>query len=74
MTTKELMQNEIAKLGDKDIDELYALIKAFVQAKQKTAEPSLMSSLKNIKIAAPQDFASNLDAYVSGEKCIEDSR
>ena len=30
--------------------------------------PSLLSSLKNIKIKGPEDFAENLDAYLNGEK------
>jgi hypothetical protein len=29
---------------------------------------SLLSSLKQIKIAAPADFSENLDAYLNGEK------
>lgn len=74
MTTKELMQDEIAKLDDKDAEELYELVKTFVQAKQNPAQVSLMSSLKSITINAPRDFASNLDLYLSGEKSIEDSR
>lgn len=68
------MQDEISRLDDKDADELYRLVKAFVQTKQKTGKSSLMSSLKNIVIDAPQDFASNLELYLSGEKHIEDSR
>jgi len=30
-----------------------------------------MSKLKNIKIDGPEDFAENIDLYLSGEKRIE---
>jgi len=30
-----------------------------------------MSKLKQIKIDAPEDFAANLDLYVSGKKGVE---
>ncbi len=33
-----------------------------------TPKASLLSSLKQIKIAAPADFSENLDAYLNGEK------
>lgn len=30
-----------------------------------------MSKLKSIKINAPEDFANNIDLYISGEKRVE---
>jgi hypothetical protein len=30
-----------------------------------------MSKLKSVKIDAPEDFAANLDLYMSGEKRVE---
>ena len=71
MTTKELIQAEIATLSDEHLDELYALIKHFVDARRHAQKQSLMAKLKNITIDAPQDFAANLDLYVSGEKRAE---
>jgi hypothetical protein len=38
------------------------------ESKKEAAAPSLMTKLKQIKIDAPTDFATNLDLYVSGEK------
>ena len=71
MTTKELIQAEIATLSDEHLDELYALIKNFVYARRRTKKQSFMAKLKSITIDAPQDFAANLDLYVSGEKRAE---
>jgi len=34
-------------------------------------KPSLLAKLKQIKIEAPEDFAANLDDYLSGGKQIE---
>jgi hypothetical protein len=70
MTTKELIATEIGTLNERDLNELYALIKKFADSKKRAASPSLMSKLKRVKINAPPDFARNLDLYVSGEKSV----
>jgi hypothetical protein len=70
MTTKELIYAEIEQVDDDLLDELYAIIKQFTQSKQ-AAKPSLMEKLKRIQIDAPEDFAANLDLYLSGEKRAE---
>lgn len=72
MTTKELIQTEIDKINGEDLDELYGLIKDFVAAKAAPPKPGILAKLKQIKIEAPPDFASNLDLYMSGEKRVED--
>ena len=41
------------------------------QSKQSNSKQSFMSKLKSIKINAPEDFATNIDQYVSGEKRVE---
>ncbi|KAB8317151.1 hypothetical protein SD81_017575 [Tolypothrix campylonemoides VB511288] len=71
MSTKEKIQAEIDNLDEKYLDELYLLIKNFTQSKQSLQKPSFMSKLKQIKIDAPEDFAANLDLYVSGKKGVE---
>jgi hypothetical protein len=70
MTTKELIATEIGTLNEKDLSELYTLIKKFTDSKKRAVSPSLMSKLKRVKINAPPDFARNLDLYVSGEKGV----
>jgi acyl-CoA-binding protein len=61
MKTKELIQAEIDSVSEEHLDELYRLIKQFAQSKQHAQKPSFMARLKNIKIDAPEDFATNLD-------------
>lgn len=46
-------------------------VKKDVQSKQPNNKQSFMSKLKSIKINAPEDFATNINQYVSGEKRIE---
>lgn len=71
MTTKELIQAEIGTLNDSDLEELYSMIKRFVEVKRRAGSPaSLMSKLKRVKIDAPADFATNLELYMSGEKSV----
>ena len=77
MTTKEQIKAEIDNLKEDslekgDLDELYKTIKDFVQARASAPKKeSLMSRLRKIKIDAPEDFSTNLDQYMSGEKTIE---
>ncbi len=68
MTTKEMIYSEISQIDDSCLDDLYQLIRQFVQKKQLRNKPSLMAKLRQIQIDAPEDFAANLDLYVSGEK------
>ncbi|MFL6216565.1 MAG: hypothetical protein ACJ74J_21960 [Blastocatellia bacterium] len=60
MTTKELIQSEIDRISDEDLDELYSLVKDFTQSKQQGRKQSLMSKLRAIQINAPEDFSTNL--------------
>ena len=71
MTTKELIQAEIDQVSEGDLDELYKLVKDFTQSKQQSPKQSLMSKLRSIKIDAPEDFSTNFDLYLSGEKRAE---
>lgn len=67
MTIKEQIKAEIDNLRESDLDELYKIIKDFVQAKAAPQESSLMSRLRNVQIDAPEDFSINLAQYASGE-------
>ena len=71
MTTKELIKTEIDNLDDRYLDELYSVVKEFVEAKSHAQGTSFMSRLKRVKLNAPEDFSANLDLYVSGEKQVE---
>ena len=68
MTTKELIQAEIDRINEEDLDELYSLVKDFTQSKQPSRKQSLMAKLRTIRIDAPEDFSTNYDLYASGEK------
>jgi hypothetical protein len=71
MITKELIHSEINNVNEEDLDDLYEVIKHFSQTKRNVKKPGLMSKLRHIHIDAPEDFATNLDLYVSGEKHVE---
>jgi len=68
MTTKELIVTELGALNEKDLNELYPIIKSFIESRKDPSQPSLMSKLKRIQIDAPPDFVTQLDLYMSGEK------
>jgi hypothetical protein len=68
MIPKELILNEVERVRDEDLDELYSLVKNFVSSKEQEHKESIFSKLKRIKIEGPADFAENLDLYLNGEK------
>lgn len=71
MTTKELIQAEIDKLSEEELKRVYSLVKSLTESKNGEQKSSLMSRLKRIQIEAPEDFAANLDLYLSGEKRVQ---
>lgn len=68
MITKEMVRAEIDRVSAEHVDELYRLVKHFTDAKEAERKPSLLARLSRIKIDGPEDFAANLDLYLSGEK------
>ncbi len=68
MTTKELIQAELDRLSEEQLDQLYRVIRRLTRAEEEAGNASLMSRLRQIRIDAPEDFASNHDRYLSGEK------
>ena len=74
MTTKEAIKAEIDKMGEEALDELYELIRDFARSRVSSEKPTLMDSLLEIQIEGPEDFAANLDLYLSGEKREEEKR
>lgn len=71
MTTKELIKTEIDSIKEEDLDELYALVKQFAEAKETGKKQSIMEKLREIQFDGPEDLAANLDLYLSGEKVEE---
>ena len=69
MTTKEKLLREIEKLDEGQLEELYAVIKQYLHDQQNKAEGTLLK-LSRIQIDGPEDFAANIDLYLSGEKQI----
>jgi len=59
MNARELIFEEIDMLGENQLEELYAVIRNFVQSK-KRGKQSFMSKLQEIGIEAPEDFSENL--------------
>lgn len=65
--TKELIKAEIDKVDEGRLGELYDIVRSFTRP-ERSERPSLLERLQEIEIDAPEDFASNFDLYVSGEK------
>ena len=65
--TKELIKAEIDKVDERRLGELYDVVRSFTRS-ERSEGPGLLERLQEIEIDAPEDFASNFDLYVSGEK------
>lgn len=72
MTTRELIQSEIARIPEESLGELYGLVRSFAETKATSPPSGIMARLREVRIEAPADFAANLDIYLSGEKCAGD--
>lgn len=72
MTLKDLIYAEIDKLEEQNLTELYVVIQNFAQIKSPKSKTGVLQKLKQIKIQAPEDFAANLDLYLSGDKQLAD--
>lgn len=70
MTLKELIYEEINKLEEENLKELYEVVKRFIQIKSTQPKLGVLAKLKRVKIQAPIDFTANLDLYINGEKEI----
>ena len=71
MTTKERIVQELRTLDEKELNEIFGLVRGLIESKKRASSPGLIAKLKRIKIDAPADFATNLDQYMSGEKRVE---
>ena len=70
MTKKEQIKYEIDNIREEYLDELYKVIKKFVEVKKKSQGKRFLSKLKEIKIDGPEDFSENIDLYLTGEKKV----
>jgi len=70
MISKELIKAEIENVPDERLDVLYSVVKEFARPASVDSGRSLMSKLREISIDGPEDFAENIDFYLSGEKTI----
>lgn len=69
MITKEALIEEIETLNDEQSLELVHQLIQRIKQQPVIKKESLMSQLRSVqKIAAPVDFASNVDAYLNGKK------
>ena len=69
MTTKEKILEDIDNLDEDELEAFHELVKQFLQTRQwKPAAPSLLEQLSRIQIDGPEDFAENIDLYLTGEK------
>jgi hypothetical protein len=70
MISKELIKSEIEKVPDSRLEELYSVVRTYSKPTGNADGRSFMSKLSEITIAGPEDFAENIDLYLTGEKTI----
>lgn len=70
MVSKELIKAEIEKVPDERLDRLYLLVRQFARPLADNGGLSFMSKIKEVTIDGPEDFAENIDLYLSGDKAI----
>ncbi|HVS80901.1 MAG TPA: hypothetical protein VHE60_04140 [Pyrinomonadaceae bacterium] len=68
MISKELIKSEIENVPDERLEDLYSMVKSYAQTRAQNGGPSFMSKLREVTIDGPDDFAENIDLYLTGEK------
>jgi hypothetical protein len=69
MTIKEKILHELDNLNEEELEALYELVQQFLESQEtKTAPPTFLERLSRIQIEGPEDFAENIDLYLTGEK------
>jgi hypothetical protein len=71
MVTKEMIRSEIEQVPEDRLEELYEVVKLYSSPKARNNGTSFLSKLKRISIEGPEDFAANIDLYLTGEKSID---
>ena len=71
MITKEIIKSEIEQVPEERLEELYEVVKLYSNPKARNNGASFLTKLKRISIDGPEDFAANIDLYLSGEKTID---
>jgi hypothetical protein len=71
MSTKELICAELDKLDDESLKDLYRVVQTLAQAQGEPRKPGLLARLREVQFDGPEDFSTNLDQYLSGEKRVD---
>lgn len=71
MVTRETIKSEVEKVPDEKLEELYRVVRNFSREKASGTAGGFLSRLSRIQIEGPEDFASNFDLYLNGEKSID---
>jgi len=62
MTIEELIYDEISKISEEKLEDLYEIVKRFAQEKATETQPEkigVLAKLKRVKLQGPVDFAAN---------------
>lgn len=66
MTTRDLIQVQLDRLGDDELERVYRFIEAMrTPAEVKPSASGLMAKLRKLEVAGPEDFAENVDRYLN---------
>ena len=69
MTTKEKILLELDNLDEEELKTFHELVVKFLQTRQQNpVQTNLIEMLRHIQIDGPEDFAENIDLYLTGEK------
>ncbi len=71
MTTRDLLLREIDQLDETELEELFALVRQFLEDRRENEPEGFLERLGKIQISGPEDLSENLDLYLRGEKSID---
>lgn len=70
MSIKERIEAEIQHFDEEQLQQVYHVVRQLSALQTPKSPTSLMAKLQKVTIEGPEDFSSNHDLYLSGEKRV----
>ena len=68
MVTREIIKAELDRVPEDRLEEVYEVVKLYSRSATQTSGGSILAKLRTISIEGPEDFAANIDLYLTGKK------
>jgi hypothetical protein len=72
MTTRQLVDAKLDELSEDQLHDVYDYVTTLTNGGNAISGGDIFERLRQVRIEGPNDFARNLDLYLSGERTFDD--